>query len=316
MPGRNGIFVGGIATQGTAAVPQGGGTATLSTFGGGIVNSGTISAATAHGIFVGGNATRGGVVNFLTFSGGISNSSTGSIFGKLTAILVGGSASGAGSSVTLSTFTGGLTNAGTITSAIGNGIFIGGTGVAGGTVTVSNFLGGVTNSGTIGSSAIGIGLSHVVNFQGDITNTGTISGKTAISLVSSTINGSIVDSGVINGLTHGIVIDKASSIISGGTAILVSGAVFNGDILTSGIITGNGGTAINLSTATAPQIVVNITGGAINGNIQGNAANPTFSASRSAPAIHSPTIPTSPLLTRWTSIPAPSCSTASTKPTP
>ena len=59
----------------------------ISTFAGGISNSGTISAG-AYGIVVGGTAGSGGSVTISTFSGGISN--TGTISAGGSGILLGG----------------------------------------------------------------------------------------------------------------------------------------------------------------------------------------------------------------------------------
>ena len=82
-------------------------------------------------IFVGGVADTigaGASVSISAFGGGISNSGT--ILAEAAGIVVGGFASG-DSSVTISTFGGGITNSGTITAVTRTGIAVGGTGLAG-----------------------------------------------------------------------------------------------------------------------------------------------------------------------------------------
>ena len=86
------MFVGGFGT---------GASSRLSTFSGGISNSGTISAA-RPGIFVGGIAVASVSVTLRTFDTGIANS--GLIAASAAGIMVGGTAAALNSSVTVSTF--------------------------------------------------------------------------------------------------------------------------------------------------------------------------------------------------------------------
>jgi uncharacterized protein with beta-barrel porin domain len=266
----NGIFVGGNANVVNAFAFFNAASVAISTFSGGITNSGTISAG-GNGIWVGGNPNidnySGGntaSVAISAFSGGIGNSGTISAGGN--GIFVGGGVSftsfespAAGvtnvASVTISTFTGGIGNSGTI-SAGGAGIWVGGNASinsAGGyqsrntaSVTISTFAGGINNSGTISAGGAGIligGSASGTNSNEDLFASVTIS----------TFAGGITNSGVIVAHT-GIVVNHV--------------ATFLGAIVNSGTITGTGGTAIDISAAPS-NMTIDITGGAITGNILG-----------------------------------------------
>jgi uncharacterized protein with beta-barrel porin domain len=222
-----------------------------SSAGGGIVNSGSITAA-GGGIMVGG-ATEGGTRILSSFAGGITNSGTISALGTnsltgrgASGILVGGIALTGGSS-SLSTFAGGVVNSGGgLIAALGNGIQIGGVagifsgGATPASATLSAFSGGVANQGTISAGQVGILVGGY---------------RTAASSVTiSTFSGNISNAGTISGAT-GIVVANVST--------------FLGAIINSGIITVTGSTAIDLSAA-PNAMTVDITGGAISGNILGN----------------------------------------------
>jgi outer membrane autotransporter protein len=312
-------FTGGITNSGTVSSPFVGifvGTianfAAGSSAGGGIVNTGKISAAGTTGGIVVSLVSRfsGGITNagslsagaapgitvklVSTFTGGIANSGT---LSARTGILVGssgnpvsvfsGGISNSGmisANVTgidvrlISTFSGGISNSGTI-SAVQSGIQV---------LQISTFAGGISNRGTIvsqGSEAISV--ATVSNFSGGISNSGTVSaaGSRAINIFHiSTFAGGITNSGTLSGAT-GI-------LVAGGSPI--TGAVFSGSIANSGTITGTVA-AIDVSAApTATTInqmagtitgairlspfvdVVNISGGTINGNIVGRGASNTI----------------------------------------
>jgi|GEM_PF-786310 len=218
-----------------------------STITGAVSNAGTIT-ATSNGILVTNNAT---------VLGGISNSGT--ISSQLASgIFVGGSASGALASVTVSAFSGGITNSGLI-GAGEVGIVVGGLALRGGSVTISTFLGGISNSGTIGAGLAGIlvgtvdsgiGTVTVSTFSGGITNTSEIFafGGIVVDQVVNFINGNISNSGTIfAGSGGGIVVNAVTNftgnisnngtIQASGTGIVVDNtATFTGSISNSGTI--------------------------------------------------------------------------------
>ena len=206
---------------------------TISTFSGGISNSGTIDAGGA-GIWVGGTTTNAAAganvtasLTIATFSGGIGNSGT--IDAGTTGIRVdhvlafNGGISNAGS-ITAShygivvfdvsqfggTAGGGITNSGTISVGSVDGIFVGGSRSATG---VTNFAGGITNSGAITANFNAIQVDFVSTFTGGISNSGTISAGagTAISVQNvSTFSGGIANSGTISAGGIGIEINDVA----------------------------------------------------------------------------------------------------------
>ncbi len=251
-------FTGGVSNSGTINAGAFGifvgCTCGISTFTGGVSNSGTITAGSRDGIVV---------MNVTNFGGGVSNSGTiaagqwGVFVGLPTPVFA----------ATSSSFGGGISNSGTITG--GAGIGVGAT--SGSTLTLSTFAGGISNSGTIAAGFQGIFVGAVTgstvtvsNFSGGISNSGLITAANAGIFVGagpgstatiSTFAGNISNSGTITGNT-GIVIGAGVTFAAGS------------DIVNSGTITGTGGTAINLAAATSP-ITVDVTGGAINGNMVG-----------------------------------------------
>ena len=223
--GGHGILVGGTAQTATFAGP----TVAVSSFGGSIVNSGTISAGAAgNGIFVGGRAVFGGFrsdasVTIGTFAGGISNGGLISAGGH--GIFVGGTATGS-AEVIISTFAGGISNSGVI-SAGGRGIFVGGKSSIGGFVSIGTFSGGITNSGTIvATTGIVVG-PQVFGFSGAIANSGTISGT----------GGTAID---VSGAQNAMTIDQTGGLISGAILLAeadelnISGGTIAGNIVGSG----------------------------------------------------------------------------------
>jgi hypothetical protein len=177
-------FAGGVITGHTGI------DAALSTsFSGGIVNAGRIS-ATGSGI----------VVAVSHFSGGITNSGT--VMATANAI-----------SATAQTFSGGILNTGTLTSANDDGISIS---------SVSTFSGNPSNAGTI-TAKTGIKILSNVTFAAGaaIVNSGTISGSTAAIDVSAatspvTINqtGGLI-SGEVKLSSNADVLNISSGTISG-----------------------------------------------------------------------------------------------------
>ena len=233
ISGQHGIYLSSIAQFGTASA------------GGGIMNTGTISAE-GTGIFV---------KKLSTFSGGISNTG-GTITGN-TGISV----------TTLSTFLGGITNTGTISvSNIGIGIqtvgsFAGGISNSnGGTITGSGvgilangfslFSNGITNAGKIVSGSSAVEVANFSTFSGGITNSGTISGYAGIELgPGTTFSGGITNSGTVSVTQTGIHVSGISTFSSGITNSGTISAVNDGIYMTS-VSTFSGGIS-NAGTITA-----------------------------------------------------------------
>ena len=212
--------------------------------GGGITNSGTISATDYVGVYV---------IEVSTFAGGIGNSGTISAGGTGIEVWDGSTfAGGISNSGTISadygvyvheytTFAGGISNSGTI-SADGYGIYVTyvtqfGSSSAGGGITnsgtisadggiyvraVSSFFGGISNSGTITAGGYGIYVTDVTQFGsssagGGITNSGTISAGTYGIYVDdvSTFAGGISNAGTISAGAYGIYVDDVSTFAGG-----------------------------------------------------------------------------------------------------
>ena len=195
------------------------------TFGGGITNSGTISAdlfaiwLSGVSTFAGGISNRGvisGGVGILlsqlsTFGGAIVNS--GKITGTFDGIRVG----------LVDTFAGGIVNGkgGTITVKSAAGIFVGATPTST-SAFVSTFLGGITNSGTISGwhSNAGVFVDNASLFAGGIVNNsgGRIAaGSNGIQIkLVTTFTGGISNSGTMTAKSHGIVVSSVAMFGSGG----------------------------------------------------------------------------------------------------
>jgi autotransporter-associated beta strand protein len=234
--------------------------------GGGIVNTGSLSAAgvalnlNAIATFAGGITNAGGTISggdtgiklirVTTFSGGITN--TGAISGGATLIGIfvekGASFSGAivnsaGGTITAglagvdvgsfamfgsSSAGGGITNSGTIT-ATGLAVTAAGINVS----TVTTFAGNISNAGTIaGVNGIVIGAFAGVTFAAGsgIVNTGTITG-TAVGIGLSAFESdvSVFDSGTISGGTDAVQFGG-----TGNTFTLGPGYAITGDVVGSG----------------------------------------------------------------------------------
>jgi hypothetical protein len=206
----SGTGVTGIAVQNTTS------------FGGGITNSGTISAQAAAILAFNVSTFAGGITNSGTlgesvvlvqlssFTGGIGNS------GKINSPFAGIRLNSVG------TFAGGIGNSkvGTIIAKSGDGIVVGTT--SGTPATVSSFSGGITNSGTIsgGHSNAGVFVDNASLFAGGIVNNsgGRIAaGSNGIQIkLVTTFTGGISNSGTITAKSHGIVVSSVAMFGSGG----------------------------------------------------------------------------------------------------
>jgi uncharacterized protein with beta-barrel porin domain len=272
----DGIVNRGLITAGRGIVvgdARGGGGVTIGTFAGGISNAGTISADL--GISVG----EGFAATLSTFLGGITNS------GTITAPSLG---AGTGIVVThAGSFAGDIVNSASGTISGGAlGIHFGNTTV--GVYAVSNFSGSIRNAGTISTTRSAIEVDGVSTFSGSIVNSGAILGGNSNDAIRvlhvSTFVGAIVNSGTITGNGGGIRLSSVAvfgtasaggSIVNSGQIVAQTGIVvganvstFLGAIVNSGTITGTGGTAIDISAA-PNNMTIDITGGAISGNILG-----------------------------------------------
>jgi uncharacterized protein with beta-barrel porin domain len=220
-------FIGNISNGGTITAPGAGILATgqttgllkstLTSFGGAIVNSGTI------------NGGQTGIkVNIVqTFTSGITNN--GSIVATAkTGILVNGF-SGSGGSLS-STFAGGIVGTGTI-SAGTYGIKLTG---------VSNFSGGISSGPITALADTGIAVTSVSTFTGNITSTGSITAaKDGILIEARTVsffNGNIVNQGTItSGPNFGGIVVFDTNTGAGNPNI-----TFTGNITNNGRITASG----------------------------------------------------------------------------
>ncbi len=211
----------------------------LSSAGGGIVNSGTISTS-------GNVGPIGGIFdnNTSTFFGGITNSGTITADGTLAAgiIVANVTTTNFVTLKTFATFLGGLSNSGKIIASSTKTAI--GIGVEGG----ATFGGGINNSGTISASApnaIGVYVNGVTSFGGGITNSGTISAGTGVLILGSAIGGGIIDSGLIVGgaaVNNSTVIGDLQVVSAGNVSSkglnLTNHATVTGSILVEGAITG------------------------------------------------------------------------------
>jgi outer membrane autotransporter protein len=247
-------FGGGIINTGTLASVSTSGVQVfnVSAFSGGITNSGTITVPSGVGILVS---------TVSTFSGGIVNSGT-----------ITPSPSQAGISVdTVRTFVGGITNSGTLSGAGSSAAII--------VNLVSSFGGGITNTGHIsftgsGSSVAAIAVTDVSVFSGGISNAGTITAANGAGVrvgitfstgsihTASTFSGGIANSGTISAQTGIIVL---------GTQMFSGGISNSGTISVSGAGIQVGAVNIGGSSSTIIAPVHSFSGGIINtGTIDGN----------------------------------------------
>ncbi len=216
---------------------------------GNISNTGTINANGRDGI---------GIFAFSNVGGSVSNSNQ--ITAARNGILVVNTSSSAG----VAHVAGGISNSGTLTS---NGNGFAGIALVGG--TVENGIANTSTGAIKSANGVGILVSNQTPIRlsgfastltGGITNQGNITAKTGIVIGgASTVAGGITNSGTLTG-TGGTAIDLAT--VNGGEGVATT---INQQ---AGTITG----AILLSTNAD---IVNITGGAISGNIVGQGTTNT-----------------------------------------
>ncbi|MDR3464787.1 MAG: autotransporter domain-containing protein [Xanthobacteraceae bacterium] len=245
---------GGIVNSGTISSSGGFGINTfgvVSTFYGGITNTGTIITANRPGIdfsatsFFGGILNTGTIsgsgaaiyVNAIHFAGGITNSGTLNVVQAYAGIDVVDGSGGAGA-----TFVGGIANSGTI-----NGLGLQGAGIS--VNGLSSFHGDITNSGTISTGSIGILVDSVSAFTGGIVNSASGRLIQSVTMVATTPTNMVtgIKLSSINTFSGGISnagIISASANISGLSAnataygIYITGvSKFAGGISNSGTIT-------------------------------------------------------------------------------
>ena len=264
---------------------------------GSITNIGTINAQT--GISIQRSTMSGSIVNSTNafIQGGTNvgiSTAQASIGGGITnngTITRGGNA---GISVSETTVAGTISNGGTINSgtafaglAIDNGGIVGGSVINSGSITATDdaievfpnpkgsgailnqtIVGSIinTSTGTL-SALVGIALTATSNTSrnvigGNIINNGTITaGSSGIGVYSSTVTGSISNTGTISGADRGIVLVN----YTGGNA---GQASVGGSIVNSNVITGTaaGFAGIMLAGGSVSQNVVNALGGTITAN--------------------------------------------------
>src|SRR5262249_51903100 len=253
-------FGGGITNSGAiSALPFAITVSLVSTFTGGISNGGTIAGGIgiwlfSLSIFVGGPGSGGAIVN------------SGKITGAFSGIRVG----------FVESFAGGIVNSkgGTITGKSGNGIFVGGTRTPG-VASVSSFSGGITNGGTISAvrsftnAGVGVFVENASIFAGSIVNSS--GGRVApgssgieVKMVSTFTRGS-TNSGTISAKgQQGILVSDVNVFGSGGAGggitnsgtisahqsgiLLQNFATFAAGISNSGRIAGRSGIALKTIT--------------------------------------------------------------------
>jgi fibronectin-binding autotransporter adhesin len=169
----------------------------VSSFSGGVVNTGQIQVGNYHAI---------DVANVGQFSGGISN--TGTMMTGSQPIRV----------TSVSNFSGGLNNNGTVAATnLGSGIFVN---------AVADFSGGIQNGGTI-IGTDGIGVCVDTTFMGAIVNSGTVNAmNAAINIAPNTI--AINQTQTAGALNGDVVLSPFADVLT------VSGCAINGDIVGQG----------------------------------------------------------------------------------
>jgi uncharacterized protein with beta-barrel porin domain len=270
----NASLGGGIVNSGTGKISAtftGIYVGSLSTFYGGIANSGTISGG-SNGIYL---------ASISTFFGGITNSGTISSSGGI-GIHIGNVTTF--SSFAVSTFAGNISNSGVI-SAQKDGIFITGSAQFG-----SNSAGGgIVNSGAISASTgAGIAVQSVSTFSGGISNSGTITAHTGIRLGSSSaakavssFSGNISNSGKIIATTgidigNGVTFAAGATVVNSGT-ITATTAINVHSVAGAVTVDQNAGTITGAIKLSSTGDTLNVNGGSISGNITGPAAGGVIS---------------------------------------
>ena len=222
---------------------------------GSISNSGLVTGS-VDGIALGSSSLSGNINNSGTIAG----------------------TSGDGVRLTASSMTGNINNSGLVSGSI-----------AGIALATSAMTGNISNSGNI-TGQDGISLSGSL-LSGNITNSGSIVGSagTGIQLSTSTMVGSVVNTGLIRGTVAGIALDSSSlggSIVNSssgfitstlGNAIQIINSTVNGNIANAGTISASvAGILIDPSTVTGDiintgllvgQYGVSVGGSLISGNV-------------------------------------------------
>ncbi|BEI35272.1 hypothetical protein PHIN6_07900 [Polynucleobacter sp. HIN6] len=273
------------ASSGTISGGNAGLNFSYSQIDGGITNAGLIQGAVDGAIYIANSIISGGLSNTGTIGGVVPGSGNDGLYLYSSALNGGIQNSGViagvnnGIYVGSSLIDGGITNSGLIQGTSQSGILfsysslLGGIiNEAGGTIAGNShgisLLGatvseGITNSGLIQGGSNGIDINGSSAINGNIQNSlsGTITGNSyGISLVASTINGSIINAGRIEGLIEsGIGLSSSSSIVGaitnlssgtiggGSTGISVRGSAITSGISNSGLIQGSNGILLEFS---------------------------------------------------------------------
>jgi len=282
---------GTVTAAGLNGYPAGEGAITIrngATVTGGINNAGLIDRGSAgSAIQIGNSLLQDGITN----TGTIASSGAGIRLGD-----------GFVSDLVGSTITGGILNAaGATISGDDGGISAERIAGANPFIAVHTLSGGITNRGLITSSnseAVRLGSMLIDTVVND--TAGTLSGSRGLFLSYSTVTGNVINRGLINGNTSGLVVDNttvAGSVLNTGRivgqyGILLSSATISGGLTNTGTITGssqgiyfgdgevvanitNSGTihgdeaGFYLSSSTLSGSITNQAGGVISGGTEG-----------------------------------------------
>jgi hypothetical protein len=260
-----------------------GGTVTISTFTGGITNSGTIKAAT--GIAIQNVTIAGGIAD-----SGIISATHGIVIGALAAV----TASHTAISISGPTFTGGISNAGAIAGVTGLVV----------TAGVQTFTAAIASSGTIsGSGGIAIDVSAANNAMTINQSAGLISGTIKLSanadifnISGGTVAGNIVGSGALdtinfapgagNTFSYGNTFTTINQVnISSGTVLLNGSGTdvaANIDVLSGATLGGTG----TLGSIPLPTAMTVHTGGTFAPGVPGTVMQVTGSLTLQSAAIY------------------------------
>jgi len=232
-----------------------------------VSNSVAINCINIQGITVTGNVTNTGspTAGIITPTGSSAPAQTGITINNAS---IGGAVVNAGQIIAThttangitvtnnATVSGGIANSGTISSANGNGIFVGANAP---TLDTQTFAGGISNSGTISATAFnGIRVDGVSGFSGGITNSTIISaagfgifvGTTnAANVGVSTFAGDISNSGTISGGHEAIFAQNVST--------------FAGSIANVGTLVGSNGTGVGIAVGPVSMFSGNINNGGV-----------------------------------------------------
>lgn len=192
-----------------------------------------------------------------------------------------------------------LFNQGTLSGGIKNSGFIAGGGVnAGVDIGASVISGGLSNSGTITSSFVGLNIWNGSVVNGSISNSDLIQGGSSANFYSGIrlSTGSVINGNIVNSIS-GSIFGK-TGIRLAGTQSVFGAATVNGSIINNGLIQGNNsGISLQLQALVGGSIVNNGSISALNGlyingsSVGGDIANTgTISAGNTGFGIMSSTI--------------------------